>query len=55
MRVLYFLLYALAFLLFVIEFILTAAGVPHARLSLLAAGLAAWVLVPLIHAANALG
>lgn len=41
-----FLLYLIAF----ICFLLAAWGVAVSRLNLLAVGLAAWVLVPLIHA-----
>jgi hypothetical protein len=51
MTAIYLLLYAAALILFV----LAAFGVPARRVNLLALGLAAWVLVPLIHAARALG
>lgn len=36
-------------------FLLAALGVRHDRVDLIALGLAAWILVPLIHAAQALG
>lgn len=45
------LLYVVAFVLLV----LAALGVPSPRVSLLALGLAAWVLVPLLDTVHAIG
>jgi hypothetical protein len=50
MEIVYFVLLLLA----LICFVLTAFGVQHSRVGLLALGLAFWVAVPLIHALRAL-
>lgn len=45
----------ICYLLGFIMFVLTAVGVATARVNLLALGLAAWILVPLVHTILAIG
>lgn len=51
MDTIYFILLLLGFICFVLD----AMQVRHSRFAFLGAGLAFWILVPLIHAANDLG